>query len=505
MEITQLLEQKSKQYPQKPAFIWKDENISYPELQEKSFKVANYLIKVGVKKDKKIAVYLPNLPETIFSIFGILSAGGVLVPLDYMLTEPEIINFINHSDSEFLIIQPKKEINLNKIKEQCLKLKNVIILEKGENNFHSFSDILENNSSEKPENLVTATNDAAIFYTSGSTGHPKGVSLTYQHLQNPIEVIDNYLTVTADDVFLCGGIPFSHIGGLDFILFMLYFGFTLVLMERFQPLEFLRNIQKYQVTLFCVVPAMFMAMLFLKGADKFDLSSLKYAVVFGAPSSPAVLKRFNKLCPNAELRNGWGMTETSAPNSYSPKDQNKLASIGNFDFNMEAKIVDNQGKTVAQGEKGELWVRGKGIMKGYYKQPELTKQVLTDQGWLKTGDIACKDEDGYFYIVGRIKEMIKVAGEIVFSPEVESVIQRYPEVIEVAVVGKEDKLRGEVPQAFLVVKDKQQFDQQKFKEFLKKNLAHFKIPQSFEFCQKLPKNRTGKIDKKSLKESIKRV
>lgn len=504
MQIIELLEQKSKKYPKKPAFIWKNKNISFPELKEKSFKVANYLIKAGVKKDKKIAVYLPNLPEAIFSIFGVLSAGGVLVPLDYMLTEPEIINFVNHSDSEVLIIQPKKEINLNKIKEQCLKLKNIIVLEEGANTFYSFSDIFKNSSSQKPANLVTGADDAAIFYTSGSTGRPKGVSLTYQHLENPIEVIDNYLTVTPDDIFLCGGIPFSHIGGLDFILFMLHFGFTLVLMERFQPLEFLRNIQKYQVSLFCVVPAMFMAMLFLKGAGKFDLSSLKYAVVFGAPSSPAVLKRFNKLCPNAQLRNGWGMTETSAPNSYSPPDQSKLASIGNFDFNLEAKIVDKQGKTVANGQKGELWVKGKGIMKGYYKQPELTSQVITGQGWLKTGDIACKDKEGFFYIVGRIKEMIKVAGEIVFSPEVETVIQRYPEIIEVAVIGKEDKLRGEVPQAFLVVKDKNKFDQQKFKEFLKKNLAHFKIPQNFEFCQKLPKNRTGKIDKKSLKESIKK-
>ncbi|MCF7873941.1 MAG: AMP-binding protein [Candidatus Omnitrophica bacterium] len=503
MQIAKLLAQKSKKYPKKAAFICKDLPVSFAQLKDKSFSIANYLLELGPIKSKKVAVYLPNLPDTVFSIFGVLSAGGVLVPLDYMLTEIEIINFINHSQAQVLIIQPKKEVSLDWVKQQCPGLKKIVISGSESKEFTSISDIFTKSFLDFPQSSVKDQDDAAIFYTSGSTGHPKGVALTYQHLINPIEVIDNYLTVSCKDVFLCGGIPFSHIGGLDFILFMLYFGFTLILMERFQPLDFLRNIQKHKVTLFCVVPAMFMAILFLKGAKKFDLSFLKYAVVFGAPSSPAVLKRFHKLCPNAQLRNGWGMTETSAPNSYSPADQNKLSSIGRFDFNLEAKIVDNQGSQVPQGNKGELWVRGKGVMKGYYREPKLTKQVLTEDRWLKTGDIAKKDKEGFFYIVGRKKEMIKVAGEIVFSPEVENVIQKFPGVVEVAVVGKKDKLRGEVPKAFLVVDKSDQFDNQKFRDFLKQHLAHFKIPQSFEFCEKLPKNRTGKIDKLKLTKTIK--
>ncbi len=499
MQTKKMLIEKAQNYSDKPAILFKDQPISFGELRNNSFKVANYLLEAGSQKDKKIAIYLPNLPETIFSIFGVLSSGGMLVPLDYMLTETEIIHFISHSEAEVLFIQPKKEIDLNRIKSQCASLKRVVVCGPPVSGQTSLLEILEKGSLDEPESSIADTDNSAIFYTSGSTGHPKGVNLTYEHLKNPIEVIENYLTVTSDDIFLCGGIPFSHIGGLDFILFMLHFGFTLVLMERFQPVEFLRNIEKHKVSLFCIVPAMFMAILFLKDSDKFDLSSLKYAVVFGAPSSPAVLQRFHKLCPNAQLRNGWGMTETSAPNAYSPEDPGKLGSIGKFDFNMQAKIVNEQGESVAQGQRGELQVKGKGIMKGYYKEPELTKEVLTEEGWLKTGDIACQDEDGYFYIVGRIKDMIKVAGEIVFSSEVESVIQRFPGVKEVAVIGVEDKLRGEVPKAFLAVEDKDKFEEEELKNFLKQKLASFKLPHYFEFIEQLPKNRTGKIDKQSLK------
>ncbi len=498
MNILELLEKKSKVQPEKAAVIFKDNPVCFSELRDNCFKIANYLISQGITKDKKVALCLPNRPEAIYSIFGILSAGAVLVPLDYMLTEREIIDFINHSESEVLIIQPKKDIDLKEVIHKCPSLKTLIFSGEKKDEYICLEEILKQATCQKPENSIDRTDNAAIFYTSGSTGHPKGVLLTYAHLENPVEVIDRYLEVTSKDIFLCGGVPFSHIGGVDFIIFMLYFGFTLVLMERFQPFEFLRNIEKHKVTLFCVVPAMFVAVLFLKGADKVDLSSLRYAVVFGAPSSPAVLKRFCKLCPNAELRNGWGMTETAAPNAYSPSDQSKLASIGKFDFNMRARLADNQDKPIELPGEGELQVKGKGVMKEYYKEPELTRIVLTEDGWLKTGDIARADDEGLWYIVGRKKDMIKVAGEIVFAPEVEEKIHRYPKIEEVAVIGVPDKLRGEVPKAFLVFKDGEDFDESELREFLKKHLAHFKMPAYFEIIKELPKNRAGKVNKSSL-------
>jgi len=258
-------------------------------------------------------------------------------------------------------------------------------------------------------------------------------------------------------------------------------------------------IQQHRGTIWCIVPAMFIAILSLKEHDAFDLSSLRWAVVFGAPSSPVLLQRFKKMCPTTALLNGWGMTETSAPNTYSPNDITKIHSIGKFSPAMQAKIVDDQGKDCPMGVNGELWVKGKGVMKGYYREEGLTKDVLSCDGWLKTGDIAYCDEAGLFYIVGRKKDMIKVAGEIVFSVEVEEKMQRHPAIKEVAVIGVADPLRGEVPKAFMVLAPGVQLSVDELRGFLKEHLAHFKIPHHFEFVASLPKNRTGKIDKQALK------
>jgi acyl-CoA synthetase (AMP-forming)/AMP-acid ligase II len=239
----------------------------------------------------------------------------------------------------------------------------------------------------------------------------------------------------------------------------------------------------------------------LKEYDKFNLSSLRYAVVFGAPSSPVLLERFHKTCPNAYLLNGWGMTETAAPNSFLPTGTNtrEIPHTGEFPPGTEAKIVEDDGRALGPEEDGDLWIKGKCVMAGYYKEPELTREMLTPDGWLKTGDIARLDKRGRHSIVGRKKDMIKVAGEIVFSSEVEEVIHRHPKVSEVAVIGVADTLRGEVPKAFIVLKEGEALEKEDLREFLRQHLAHFKIPHHFEFAKILPKNRVGKIDKEKLK------
>jgi len=499
VNIKERLIKQAKDYPNRPVVIFEDKRIDFLELKSASFKLAGYLINSNVEKSDKVAVYLPNNLDAVFSYLGALSIGLVIVPLDFMLTEEEIVNFVNHSESKILIIQPKKGINLENIRDNCPTLREIVVCGEKIGTFSCLSDILEENSSQVPL-LTSQENDlSSIFYTSGSTGHPKGVMLSYKHFDNTITSMEHFMVLSSQDVLLCAGLPFSHIGGFDYLLVMLYLGSCLVLMERFHPLEVLKNIERFKVTFLWMVPSMYVAILSLKEHNKFDLSSLRYVVVFGAPSSPVLLRRFHSMCPNAYFMNGWGMTETAAPNCYLPPGIEKIESIGKFTPGLETKIVDEQGNSLDVGEQGELWVKGKPVMAGYYKEPQLTREVLTEDGWLKTGDIAKFDEQGLCYIVGRKKEMIKVAGELVFSPEVEEKLHLHPKVKEVAVVGVPDRMRGEVPKAFIAVEEGESLTEQELREFVKKHLAHFKLPHYFEFVRELPKTRSGKIDKKELK------
>jgi acyl-CoA synthetase (AMP-forming)/AMP-acid ligase II len=232
-----------------------------------------------------------------------------------------------------------------------------------------------------------------------------------------------------------------------------------------------------------------------------DLSSLRWIVSFGASSSPDALRRFHQYCPKAMFFNGWGLTETNAPTTVIPKGSKKIESVGRPAPWIEVKIFDEGDKEVPQGKIGEIVVRGWVVTDGYYKDPEATAQALRN-GWFHTGDLGRFDEEGDLYIVGRIKEMIKVGGEIVFEPEIENAIYKHPDVAEVAAIGIPDKLRGEVPKAFVVLKEGSTLSHDDLRYFLREHLAHFKIPHYFEFLGSLPKTRTGKTNKESLRKGI---
>jgi len=269
-------------------------------------------------------------------------------------------------------------------------------------------------------------------------------------------------------------------------------------MERFIPLEFLRNVLTYKVNFFWIVPSMYYALLQLKEFETFNLSSLRWIVTFGASSSADALRRFHQFCPKAHLLNGWGMTETNAPTSVLRMGSHNIESVGRPAPGIEIKIFDDSDLEVKIGEVGEVVVCGWVVTDGYYKDSKLTAETLRN-GWFHTGDLGKFDTEGDLYIVGRKKEMIKVGGEIVFEPEVEAAIQKHSDIAECAVVGAVDKLRGEVPKAFVVLKEGKALSEEDLRFFLKQHLAHFKVPHYFEFKDALPKNRTGKIDKEKLR------
>ncbi|MEW6171045.1 MAG: AMP-binding protein [Candidatus Omnitrophota bacterium] len=496
MDVKKILISLEKKFPQKPAIIFRDQPISFSDLKDKSFRLANSLIDLGLKKQDKIAIYLPNWPEYIFSYLAIFSAGLTAVPLDFMFTQEELISCLTHSETKVLITKEKPGIDLEELKKKIPSLKIIISLDKIQN-YLNFQDLIEKGSNLEPKVDINDKDKSIIFYTSGTTGRPKGVLLNYKHLDASPAAMDYFVDLNNKDVKICA-LPFSHAGGLVYLQNCIVYGITLILMKRFMPVEFLKNIEKYRVTCFHLVPSMYYAILHLKEFEKYDLTSLRWVDVFGAPSAPDALKRFHQYCPNANFLNGWGLTETNAPNVVTPMGSNKIESIGKPAPWIELKIVDDQSKKVAIGQVGELIMRSWVVMEGYYNDQEATNEVIKD-GWFYTGDLARVDQEGFFYIVGRKREIIKVGGELVYAPEVEAAIHKHPGVTEVAVIGVPDKLRGEQIKAFVVLKEGFNLDDGTLRLFCREHLAHFKIPSQIEFRNELPKNRTGKIDKNLLK------
>ena len=515
MNVVELLEARAKANPTKPAIIFKDQPITFGRLKEVTFRLTAHLINLGIKKGDKIAVYLPNWPEYIYSYLAIWCCGATAVPLDFMLTQDELVSCIFHSEAAILIAKPKANISLSELQKECPALKKILICgEKNENkskagNFLMLEELLENGLVYSPQVKIQEKDYAIIFYTSGTTGKPKGVLVNYLQLDAPPKAIKYFVEDITEKDTIISALPFSHLGGLICIQVCLAFNLTVVLMERFLPAEFLRNIQHYKVNWFWLVPSMYYAFLQLKEFETYDLSSLRWLDIFGAPSSSEAMRRFHQHCPQANLFHGWGLTETNAPTTVIPTGSQRIESVGRPAPWIEVKVVSAEGRSASggdendvelpQGEIGEIVVRGWVVTDGYFKDPAQTAEVMRG-GWFHTGDLGRFDQEGYLYIVGRKKEIIKVSGEIDFEPEVEAAIHKHPDVAEAAVIGIPDKLRGEVPKAFVVLRKETNLSEEELRYFLRQHLAHFKIPHYFKFSEMLPKNRVGKIDKEKLRQ-----
>ncbi len=497
MDVVAILEEKAKTYSHKPALIFTAQPITFSQLRDFSFRFADSLKNLGIKKGDKVAIYLPNWPEYIYSYLAIWSIGATAVPLDFMLTEEELLSCILHSEATILIAKSKPTVSLSALKQKCPTLKEIILCHESSTDFLSFEELLKQGKNIAPQVKIQDKDYAIIFYTSGTTGKPKGVLVNYLQLGAPAKAMGCFVDLSDKDIVLCA-LPFSHLGGLVYLQNNIYFGLTVVLMERFIPLEFLKNIQNYKVSCFWIVPSMYYAFLQLKEFENLDLSSLRWIVSFGAASSPDALRRFHQYCPQAHFLNGWGLTETNAPTTVIPMGSKKLESIGKPPLWIEVKVFDENDKELPLGEVGEIVVRGWVVTDGYYKDPQATAEAIRG-GWFHTGDLGKFDSEGYLYIVGRIKEMIKVGGEIVFELEIENAVHKHPDIAEAAVIGVPDKLRGEIPKAFVVLKEGSKLNEADLRYFCRQHLAHFKIPHYFEFITALPKNRAGKIDKEKLR------
>lgn len=497
MNVAELLETKAKALLDKPAVIFKDRVITFLQLRDSSFRLADSLKKQGIQRGDKVAIYLHNSPEYIYSYLAIWCCGATAVPLDFMLTEDELVSCLAHSEAKMLIAKHKVNISIAGLKEKCPQLNKIVICPEEMEGALSFEQLLEKGENKYSDAGVQDKDYAIIFYTSGTTGKPKGVLINYLQLEAPPEAMVHFVDFNDKDILLCA-LPFSHLGGLIYLQNCISFGLTIALMDRFIPLEFLKNIQKLRITCFWIVPSMYYALLQLKEFESYDLSSVRWMVIFGAPSSPDALRRFYQFCPKAHVLNGWGLTETNAPTTVIPLGSKKVESVGKAAPWIEVKIFDDNDQELPLGKVGEIVVKGWVVTDGYYKDPQTTSEAMR-AGWFHTGDLGKFDNEGYLYIVGRKKEMIKVGGEIVFEPEIEAAMHKHPSIAEAAAIGVPDKLRGEVPKAFVVLKEGISLNEEELRYFCRQHLAHFKIPHYFQFMSELPKNRAGKIDKEKLR------
>jgi acyl-coenzyme A synthetase/AMP-(fatty) acid ligase len=503
MNIAKMLEARASRFGEKAAFIFKDNPVTFGELAETTFRFANGLFRhqdLKVRNGDKVAVVMPNSMEYVFSYLSAWCLGATVVPLDYGLTEDEIVACIRHADARVLILKPRENLDPGSLLKKCRILQKIIVCQDDAPGCLSFDKVVKSYEPILPSVEVKDNEYAIIFYTSGTTGKMKGVLISYQQLGVPPAAMEHFVDLSERDVTVCA-LPFSHLGGLIYIQNCLNYAMTVVLMERFVPAEFLRIIESRKITCFWIVPSMFYAFLKVKDLNKYDLSSLRWMVTFGASHSPESLRSFHQAAPQAHLLNGWGLTETNAPTTVLPIGSDRIESVGKPAPFAKIEIVDEGARPVRVGEVGEIICKGRMVTDGYYKDPELTKETIR-QGWFFTGDLGRFDTDGFLYIVGRKKEMIKVAGEIVYEPEVESVVHRHDAVAEAAVVGVPDKLRGEVPKAYIVLKQGRHAAEADIRQFCREHLAHYKIPHYFSFVAELPKNRAGKIDKEALRRGI---
>ncbi len=497
MTVPQLLEERTEEYADKTFLFFKDEEVTYRQLNGGAKAVACGLARVGVEKGDNVCLLIPNRPEFMYSFFGVMKAGAVAVPINTLFKGQEITYIVNNCEAEVIIVTDEYLDLLLSIKPDCPRLKHVISTADREGVF-PFEELLNTTiHGGIPE--VTEEDDASIIYTSGTTGRPKGVILTHHNYMEDTRLMNVAVEMTSEDRFLCI-LPLFHVNAqVVTTLGPMYAGGSMVLMERFSPKEFLPALERYGATAFSGVPTVYAILNNQPDAEQYDLSKLRFCVCGAAPMPVEVFNEFEKKY-NAFILEGYGLSEATCASSVNPlAGKRKIGSIGVPYEEQPMKIFDDNDTEVPVGTVGEIVIQGPNVMRGYYNNPEATAETLKN-GWLHTGDLGYIDEDGYFFIVGRKKEMIIRGGENIYPKEVEEVVYRHPAVLEAAIVGLPDEVWGEEVAAFVVLRDDGSLDEEKLIDYCKERLADYKCPRKAFFVTDLPKTATGKIQKRKVVE-----
>lgn len=501
MTLLDLLHRSTEKFATRTALVTGDRSITYVDLWESVVRLGAALRRLGVKSGERVGLMLPNVPAFVQAYFGILAAGGTVVPLNIQYKAEEIRHVLEDAAIERILTNRLFETTIREACRQLCRPSQVITLdvESGGLEFEAVGAVGPGPGGDPmdPEDV------AVCLYTSGTTGRPKGALLTHRNLMSNIVAFHQIAPCDERDIFLCVLPLFHSFAATVLMLFPLSIGARIVLEPRFVPEQSLRSMTKHEVTILCAVPSMYTVWLQLPPLE-LDLASVRLGISGGAPLPIEVLQRFEARF-GISIYEGYGLTEAAPVLTENPLlGLRKVGSVGKPLPGIELRVVDAEGKELPRGEVGEIVAKGPNIMRGYLNQPDATAEALRE-GWLYTGDLGRQDADGYVYIVDRKKDLIIVGGLNVYPREVEEILASHPAVAEVAVVGIPDATRGEAPKAYVVVGPGAAISKRELLRFMRERLAPFKIPREVEFCQSLPRTISGKVLRQQLRPLARKV
>ncbi len=530
MPITDILEYNAEHYgddvclvdinpkiQEKRKVLWKDYNliestgdlqyrreITWRVFDEKANRFAQFLQSRGVRKGHKVAILLMNCLEWLPIYFGILKTGAIVVPMNYRYSSEEIKYCLDLADVDILVFGPEFIGRIENIAEEIGK-KRILLYVGGDcpSFAEDYDKLTSNCASVAPGVPLTDDDDAAIYFSSGTTGFPKAILHTHRSLMHSCKVEQNHHKTTKDDVFLCIP-PLYHTGAKMHWFGSLLTGSKAVLLKGVTPQTILETVDKEKCTIvWLLVPwAQDILEAIENGTvklDDYDLSHWRLMHIGAQPVPQSLIKRWKKYFPNHDYDTNYGLSESIGPGCIHLGIENidKVGAIGIPGYGWEAKIINEKGEEVKQGEVGELAVKGPGVMKCYYKNPEATAEVLHD-GWLWTGDMAMQDKDGFYFLVDRKKDVVITGGENLYPVEIENFLSKYDKIKDVAVIGLPDERLGEIAAAIIELKKGVECTEEEINEFCL-GMPRYKRPKKIIFAD-VPRNPTGKIEKPKLRK-----
>ncbi len=530
--ITHMLERSASRYPERPALIFRNNKISYAELHNETERFATALSRLGVTRGARVAIYLPNLPQTVIAYFATLRLGAVAVMTNPLYTSREIEHQWNDAGATVAVVLDalfsarvesiRKRLRvqhyivasipeylrfpLNVIAPFKLrKLQPPMVADvKRSSNVHRFRDLLARTSPSPPNVRINVDDLAMLQYTGGTTGVSKGAMLTHRNVAANVQQCRTWNTAVREgEEVMIACLPFFHIYGLTVTMLMAVdTAACQVLIANPRDIgAIVRSIVKHKATMCPAVPAMFAGINQYPEVERLDLSSLKVCNSGSAPLPVEVLEEFERLT-GAKISEGYGLTEASPVTHSNPFfGTRKVGSIGLPFPDTDVRIVDlDDGETDRTiGEEGELLIKGPQVFTGYWNRPDETAKVL-DDGWLRTGDIARMDDEGFTYIVGRKKDMILASGYNVYPDEIDRVLMAYPEILEAATIGVPDDKRGETVKSFVVLRPGASVTTEEIEAYCRENLAAYKVPRFIEFRDSLPRSTVLKVLRRELRD-----